>query len=641
MKTLISLWLVTIFFPLVAPAQEKLKILPAFPERGQEITIRYNPASEKAVISDTATKVEMVFTYSNLYELPGTIPMRKKGEFWETSFVLPRYATYATFYVQSSGQKDYPEEGRHFEIAVYDKGKRVKDGYLYEGYSLPAQKGRVPGLAAMQAALFEIELLQYPENYEAKLRLLNYKITTAASDTEKRQYREKAEAIIASKFYEDPGNMGLLNRVTMGYLIIGENSRLDSIRQVVKKKYPDTQAGYELLISDITGGNDTAQMIRALEQLVRRENASNQKFLADAHQALMKLYAAKKQEIKTLYHLKKSGQDSSPYRPQTLKMQAEVLMRYGIGLDTAYQLAQQALILADKFPAGLIRYFPETGYLPAYVSPEKRAVTTQQAKGNLLSLVALIELKRGHAGAATEWMEKALQTSTDIETLSNAGAFYTSMKQYEKAFEAYKNIMLVVPEDTVSLANMKTSYSQWKNGITGWNQQMEVLNEHWKNEMISRLKKEMVQLKAPDFLKDIVDMKGRAVPLELIKNKIVIIDFWATWCVPCMHEMPYVQKAFEKYANAPDVAFMVINSGSKNTLQDAQGWWGNKRYTFPVYYNTDVQIGEKFGFNFIPAVYIIDKNGNIRFKTIGFEGPSIERKIESAIELLKEGDFQS
>jgi len=170
---------------------------------------------------------------------------------------------------------------------------------------------------------------------------------------------------------------------------------------------------------------------------------------------------------------------------------------------------------------------------------------------------------------------------------------------------------------------------------------MEVLNEHWKNEMISRLKKERVQLKAPDFLKDIVDMKGRPVPLELIKNKIVIIDFWATWCVPCMHEMPYVQKAFEKYANAPDVAFMVINSGSKNTLQDAQGWWGNKRYTFPVYYNTDVQIGEKFGFNFIPAVYIIDKNGNIRFKTIGFEGPSIQRKIESAIELLKEGDFRS
>jgi len=629
------LWLVTGIFSLAVQAQEKMQILPAHPERGQQITIRYNPASREAAISDTATKVELVFTYSNLYELPSTIPLKKNGSYWETSFVLPRYATYATFYVQSGEQKDQPEKDRHFAIALYDKGQRVKDGYLYEGYSLPAQKGRVPGLAAMQAALFEKELQHYPDNYEAKLRLLNYKMSTAASEAEKAQHRKKAEAIIATKFYENPGNMGLLNRVTMGYLIIGENSRLDSIRQVVKQKYPNTQAGYELLIGDITDGSDTMQMITQLEQLVKKENASNQKYLSDAHQALMKLYAAKGQEAKALYHLGKSGADDSPYRPQTLQMQAEVLMQAGIGLDTAYQLVQQALALAGQFPAGLIRYFPETGYLPAYVSPEKRAATTKQAKGNLLSLLALIEQKRGHETAASEWMKSALQTSGDVATLSNAGAFYASIGLHDKAFEAYKNTMLLVPEDTVSLDKMKTQYSLWKNGLAGWKEQMAALNEHWKKELTARLQKEMIQQKAHDFLKGMVDLQGQPVAEDVIKNKIVIIDFWATWCVPCMQEMPYVQKAYEKYAAAPGVAFMIINSGAKNSLQDAQGWWGNKKYTFPVYYNTDEQIGDKLGFNFIPAVYILDKKGNIRFKTIGFEGPSIQRKIEAAIALLE------
>jgi thiol-disulfide isomerase/thioredoxin len=112
--------------------------------------------------------------------------------------------------------------------------------------------------------------------------------------------------------------------------------------------------------------------------------------------------------------------------------------------------------------------------------------------------------------------------------------------------------------------------------------------------------------------------------------------FWATWCVPCMQAMPYLQKVYEQFKEDKDVQFLVINSGSKNSLADAQGWWGNKKFSFPVYYNQDPMVGEKLGFNVITAVYIIDKAGNIRFKTIGFEGPVIERKITSAINLLKE-----
>lgn len=243
-------------------------------------------------------------------------------------------------------------------------------------------------------------------------------------------------------------------------------------------------------------------------------------------------------------------------------------------------------------------------------------------------------MKSGHGASASELMKAALATNQDVETLANAGLFYDRMGEYEKAFASYKSIMLQVPEDTASLAKMKASYNLWKKGIDGWDVEWNDLNEKWKKDMTVQLQKEIMQVKAHDYIKGIVDLQGRPVTNESVKNKIVIIDFWATWCVPCMHEMPYVQKAYEKFANREDVAFMIVNSGAKNSLEDAKGWWGNKKYSFPVYYNTDEQIGEKFGFDFIPSVYIIDKSGNIRFKTIGFEGPSIQRKIEAAIELL-------
>lgn len=622
-------------------AQEKLQILPQFPQRGDSITIRYNAAAPGATLPDTVKEVELVFTNTNFYELPFTMALRKEGKFWETSFRLPPYATFATFYLRSGDKKEQPAPDRQFAITVYNQGRRVENSYLYEGYSLSAQKGRVPGLAAMQAALYGEELKHYPNNYEAKLRLLQYKMSAAATEAEKEKYRQAAEAIIAAKFYENPGNMGLLNRVTMGYLIIGENSRLDSIRRVVKEKYPHTEAGYELLLDEIAKGTDTVQMIVQFEKLLKTANTGQQKYLRGIHQELMKLYAGQGREDKALYYLRKTGPDESPYRPQTLKAQAAVLLQAGIGLDTASQLLKQALALADQFPAGLIRYFPETGYLPAYVSPEKRRLATQKAKGNLLSLLALLELKKGHAAPALQYVKEALEASADVETLANAATVYAQTRRYQHAFEAYKNLLLQAPEDTVSLVKMKDSYSHWKSSLAGWESEVEALHRHWAAETTAQLKKEMVELKAPAFIQQLVDLQGRPLSAERLKNKILILDFWATWCVPCMQEMPYVQKAYEKYASAEDVAFMVINSGAKNTLQDAQQWWGNKKFTFPVYYNTDAQIGDKLGFSVIPAVYIIDQKGDIRFKTIGFEGPSIQRKMEAAIELLRTGYSKS
>jgi len=78
---------------------------------------------------------------------------------------------------------------------------------------------------------------------------------------------------------------------------------------------------------------------------------------------------------------------------------------------------------------------------------------------------------------------------------------------------------------------------------------------------------------------------------------------------------------------------MVINSGARNTLQDAQHWFGNKKYSFPVYFHTNPNVGDVFGFNVIPAVFVIDGEGKLQFKTIGFEGAGMEEKLKGEIEV--------
>ncbi len=622
-----------------AEAQDKLVISPSFPQRGERLTIQYYPGKPGTSIADTASEVALIFTYSNLYEIAGKISMQKTGDHWETSFVLPRYATYATFYLQSGNQRELADSGRHFAITVYKDKKRIENSYLYEGYSLPAQMGKAPGLAEKQAALYRQELNFYPTNYEAKLRLLKHKMATApVSDAI--SYRKEAQSIIAAKFYEDPGNMGLMNKTTMGYLIIGENSRVDSIREVIRKKYPDTEAGYELRIDKISEEKDSIKMIIDLLGMLKKAPPKPE-YVNDAHRILFEYYASHKQPEKVLYHLHKMVKDTSPYAPLVLKKQAAILLDAGILPDEALSRAEQALAMADSFPASLIRYFPETGYIPAYVSPEARTATTAIAKGNMLSIIALLQMKQGRLAIASETMAAALRSSADAETLQHAGEFYERIAVPEKAFDAFKQIVYSVPEDTLALQRMKANFFAWKNNSTAWEKEVAAVEAYWQKELLIKLKQEMILQASPEFLGGLVDLKGASVAKDMLKDKIVIIDFWATWCVPCIQEMPYLQKVYDKYKNDPGVVFMVINSGSDNTLADAQGWWGNKRFSFPVYYNNDRTIGDKFKFNLIPATYILDDKGNIRFKSIGFEGAVIERKFDVAIQLLKEFKSQN
>ncbi len=609
----------------------RVLIQPARPERGQAVTITYDAAATGSMITADAKSVTLVFSYSNLYELPYRIELQKVGTKWQSSFTAPRYATYATFYLQSGEQTDKPAADKHYELVIYDKDRRVMNGYLYEGYSLSAQMGKAPSLGARQAALFEKELSFYPGNYEARIRLLNYKMNQA-SGTEKEKYREQAHEIIAEKFREAPGKMSLLNKVTMAYLILGENSRLDSIRQVVRENYPHTEVAYELRTAEIGREKDATKKMAMLKAALKDEKTGNASFFTDMHEMMFGLYASKKDVKNALVHLHKMRIKPGPYLPLTLKKIATVLCENGIALDTALSYANKALGKADSFPVGIIRYFEETGYIPSYVPDSTRQSAIRAAKGNMLSLIASIYWKQGKTADANRTMQDAMAISSDQETMANAAKFYTETGRPAKAFDAWWTILIHVPEDTAAFSGMKRTYIT-AFGQQGLDEKIAELKTIWRDQVMAVLKKERVNIKAPS-LEQIQDLSGKPVASDKITNKIIVIDFWATWCVPCMKEMPYLQAVYDKYRNDPRVSFLVINSGARNTLADAQNWPGNKTYSFPVYFNPDPALGDKFGFNVIPATYVIDPAGYIQFKTIGFEGPAIENKLSAAIELL-------
>lgn len=635
MRLIPSILLSCLLAPVVIQVQgQALTILPTRPERGTEVTVTYDPNAAGAKIKADAKEVTMVFTYSTFYELPWKLPMKKSGDHWVAKFTPQRYATFATFYLQSGTVVDQPAADRHYSIPVYAGNKRVLSGYLHESYSLGAQKAKSPDLPKLKLALLARELKDYPDNYEAKVSRLSILMNTSKGASERLKYREEARKVIADKFASAPTVPGNVNKVTMGYLMIGEKSRLDSVRQVIADKYPQSDMGKDLLVDRIAKSTDTTNVISQLEALLATGDEAGEEGSGNIHSRLFRLYAAKRDSSKALLHAAKLGDESSPQLPNTLKEISETLTNYNIAPSAAIAYADRAFMMADKWPVGIIRYFPEFGHIPSFVADTVRAAAVSDAKGELLALEALNYLRQGKKSTAVGLAAGASEFGNSRDAILNIAAVYKQLGLSENAYNALWKLLLTNPSDTVALAEAKTAYLGFNKDKNAFDAKVKELAQLERNKMMAELQKKMMNLAGPE-LNGLTDLEGKQVTAEMMKGKIVILDFWATWCVPCIQEMPYFQKVYDKYKSNPDVMFMVVNNGSNNTIDDARKWAKqNTKYTFPIYFNNDKNIGEKVGFSVIPTIAVIDKAGKMQFRTIGFEGPILEKKLSVEIDLL-------
>ena len=112
---------------------------------------------------------------------------------------------------------------------------------------------------------------------------------------------------------------------------------------------------------------------------------------------------------------------------------------------------------------------------------------------------------------------------------------------------------------------------------------------------------------APDFT--VYDMEGNAHKLSDFRGKPVLLNFWASWCGPCQMEMPDFQKFYESHGD--QVHFVIVNltDGQQETVESASAFIAEKGYTFPVYYDTDIDAATKYGVSAVPVSYFIDAEG--------------------------------
>lgn len=106
---------------------------------------------------------------------------------------------------------------------------------------------------------------------------------------------------------------------------------------------------------------------------------------------------------------------------------------------------------------------------------------------------------------------------------------------------------------------------------------------------------------------------GSGFQLSEVKGKVVFLNLWATWCPPCVGEMPGIQDLYDQYADHPDVAFVLVSNETPETISK---FAEKKGYTFPLYSSLS-ETPAAFFTRSIPTTFVLDKRGNIVIKEVG------------------------
>lgn len=132
---------------------------------------------------------------------------------------------------------------------------------------------------------------------------------------------------------------------------------------------------------------------------------------------------------------------------------------------------------------------------------------------------------------------------------------------------------------------------------------------------------------APDFT--VNDLQGKKISLSDYKGKVVLLDFWATWCAPCLEEIPHFITMQEKYAGQ---GFQAIGISMDDGPKPVEAFYQEHKLNYPVAIGTSKLADSYGGILGLPVTFVINRDGSIRKKFVGATDPAaIEEQVVEAL----------
>ncbi|MCG9127561.1 redoxin domain-containing protein [Candidatus Poribacteria bacterium] len=199
--------------------------------------------------------------------------------------------------------------------------------------------------------------------------------------------------------------------------------------------------------------------------------------------------------------------------------------------------------------------------------------------------------------------------------LLNLGIAYDKIGTHDKADEAYYKLLNNAKYKNGQFAN--TAKTLLETDISDRKGSLEALSE-------ASTQTNFLNNPAIDF--EVVNLNGEALSLAQYQGQIVLLDFWATWCPPCIAEMPFVKSTYQKYKNQN---FEIIGISLDRDLNQLTTYLDKEGITWPQYYDNGGQIANLYRVQAIPTTYLIDNKGIIRYANL--RGNALENAVRQLV----------
>ncbi len=311
---------------------------------------------------------------------------------------------------------------------------------------------------------------------------------------------------------------------------------------------------------------------------------------------------------------------------------------YFIGAQTLLDHMEYdgAIAMAEKAETVSERFIDEN--LGAYQMAGKVQQARIRSRAIAADLVGWARfMKKDFAGAGAKLEEShRLSQGTDFINLAHLGDFYVTQKQPDKAREFYlESLTIAGAQPDVrrriirELPNVRGNAAPGKPFVT-WVQGEE------QNRLEARRAaalKSLVNRPLPALKLTTID--GKPYDRKELQGKVVVLNFFASWCGLCKAELPHVKNAYARYQNNPNVKFMLVSIDEDSKRLDR--YLTSMKFPFPVVRADAADAEKTMGFDNVPDTLYVDKQGVVRYQVNGVDmfGDSPQRVVWFVDELLK------